>query len=465
MAKKFIGIELEIDAVRVVVAEAGKTGPTLLSAREIPLGSEEDALHKALSESLGDLAFGDRLAGYLPAVGSFYRRLEFPFSDPKKIAAALPLEMAGQVPNADDLEFDFLPPQPQGHQVLVAAAAVKKASAASVAERFQSAGYALHVLDLAPFVFVAGLQRHIEDGILACLSQGEITLSRISQGKVMEYRCFPQRSEQATDITATRIQREYLALSRGADQETPALYLMGSGASAELLSSLRAADIDVHLPAPAIDGQPLDAKFLPAAALALRAALPEKNRQLNFLKGDLAPKSEWAGFRRRLIGASVAAGLALIITGVGAYLNYAHKVSRAEALRSEMTNVFRQTFPQATVIVDVPAQMRSSMAQLQERARLLGLGSDRSALSLLREISARTPVDVILDVRELNLVGDQLRIDGTTSSFEAINRLSRSLEGSPLFHDAQITDAKMGLDGARVDFRLNMRIAPEELIR
>jgi general secretion pathway protein L len=45
------------------------------------------------------------------------------------------------------------------------------------------------------------------------------------------------------------------------------------------------------------------------------------------------------------------------------------------------------------------------------------------------------------------------------TSFEAINRIARSLEQSPLFAQAQIADAKMSLDGTRVDFRLHLSFA------
>ncbi|KIH75830.1 general secretion pathway protein L [Geoalkalibacter ferrihydriticus] len=465
MAKKFIGIDIEKGTLRAVTAEMTKTGPVLTAATLRPLAADESDLSQALSEILGDLAFGDRVATCLPAVGSFFRTLEFPFSDPKKIAAALPLELAGQVPNGEDLEFDFLAARPQDGQFSIAAAAVKKSAAAAMAEKFQEAGHPLHLLDLAPFAWVAGLRKHVDKGVLATLNQKEVVLARIEDGQVADYRSLPRRANLDTQKIASLMMREYLALAHAGKHPPLPLILIGSGVTNELRQTLSDAGLSVQVPSLKLAGEPLEPAFLPAAALALRTALPERERNLNFLKGELAPKSEWSGFRRRLIGASVLLGLCLVLLGAGAYTNYAHKMSRADALREEMSNIFRETFPQATVIVDVPAQMRSSLVQLQDRARLLGLGSDRSALSILREISARSPADVTLDVRELSFIGEQLRLDGTTTSFEAINRLSRSLETSPLFRDAQITDAKMGLEGTRVDFRLNLRITPEEFIR
>ncbi|WP_305041105.1 GspL/Epsl periplasmic domain-containing protein [Geoalkalibacter sp.] len=466
MAKKFIGIDIEDGLLRIVIAEAGKTGPVLTSATERTLPADENALVQALTESLDQVAFGDVVATFLPAVGSFSRRLEFPFSDPKKIAAALPLEMTSQVPAGEDLEFDFLAPQSQGGGTYrVSAAAARKSAAVLKAEIFQQAGVPLHVLDLSPFAFAAGLRRCIDSGVLGFINAGEITLAHLAEGQIVDFRSLPHRPGQPIDKLTSLILRDYLALAKPDNDASPPLYLIGSAVTGELQQALREAEIDVRIPELNIRGENLSAALLPAAALALRAALPERDRQLNFLKGELSPKSEWAGFRRRLIGASALLGLTLILAGAGAYTNFAHKKARAEQLREEMSQVFRETFPQTSVIVDVPAQMRSNLAQLRERARLLGLGADRSALNVLREVSARTPADITLDIRELNFTSDQLRLDGTTSSFEAINRLSLSLETSPLFRDAQITDAKMGLDGTRVDFRLNLRISPEDLLQ
>ncbi len=152
----------------------------------------------------------------------------------------------------------------------------------------------------------------------------------------------------------------------------------------------------------------------------------------------------------------------MILAGSGAYLNYVQQQNRAEMLRQETLAIFRQTFPQIHTIVDVPSQMRSNLDQLRDRAKVLGLSRNRSALNVLREISARIPKDVSFDVREMVYSGDELHIDGSTSSFEAANRLSQALDASPLFEQSQITDAKMGMDGSKVDFRLNLKISSEE---
>ena len=57
---------------------------------------------------------------------------------------------------------------------------------------------------------------------------------------------------------------------------------------------------------------------------------------------------------------------------------------------------------------------------------------------------------------------DTVTFEGSTSSFDAVNRLAKALEQSPLFRTPQVADAKMSLDGSRVDFRLNLAFSEEK---
>jgi general secretion pathway protein L len=57
------------------------------------------------------------------------------------------------------------------------------------------------------------------------------------------------------------------------------------------------------------------------------------------------------------------------------------------------------------------------------------------------------------------LSNEELKLTGWTSSFEAVNQMAKVLGESPLFASIQVTDAKMSLDGSRIDFRLLLSLA------
>jgi general secretion pathway protein L len=106
--------------------------------------------------------------------------------------------------------------------------------------------------------------------------------------------------------------------------------------------------------------------------------------------------------------------------------------------------------------VDAAQQMRGKMKELRDRGRLIGAGNAHTPLAVLQEISRQVPAEIVLDIRDLNYTPESVRMEGITSSFDAINQIARGLERSPLFAQAQISDAKMSADGSRVDFRLNL---------
>ncbi len=459
MVKKCIGVDIDRETIRVVSLSLVKGVPTFINASERQAVTAADRA-RALNEMLGEIAFGDRVAASLSAVGSYCRRLEFPFSEARKIEPAVALEMGTQLPTSDELVCDFLAPRPSGDVFVVPAAAVKRDAVLDILALFKEAGQPLHLLDLSPFCYVAALADTIADGVLGVVTD-EVTVVQIKAGQVVSFLTMPRRSQDSGEHLAAVIQRYYRTLVKGGDSPSE-ICLIGQGAGDELCRALLDKGLAPQYPPLQIDKQPMTPAMLPAAALALRAALPGNIRRCNFLKGDLAPKNEWAGLRLRLIAIAALVGLTVIFAVTGAYLNYGHQQERAAMLKAETIAIFQQTFPQIHTIVDVPSQMRSNLAALREKARLLGVGKSRSVLNVLRELSVRIPRNLGVDIREIVYEDGQLHIKGSTPSFEAINRLSQALAASPLFQPPQIADAKMGLAGGRVNFSMTVKNSAED---
>jgi general secretion pathway protein L len=72
------------------------------------------------------------------------------------------------------------------------------------------------------------------------------------------------------------------------------------------------------------------------------------------------------------------------------------------------------------------------------------------------------PADIRIEVQDLSYNPEAIRLDGFTVSFDAANQMAKSLEKSPLFEKAQIADAKMSLEGDRVDFRINLVLSEKK---
>lgn len=459
MAKRSIGIDLAPGVLRVAIITMEKGRPQGLETARRPC-SDPGEIPGLLREVLGgDPGFGDRLAMTVPARETFIRDLTFPFADGKKIAATLPLELATQLPlSIEECAIAALPPRPAGDQrFTVTAAAVRAALAHQRLDACDQASLPIHVLDLAPYALAAGLREAAPDGLQVCVTEQEATVTLVQSGAVRAYRVLPLAGNLPLQALAPMIAREATTLGRTHGQAGDAVLLTGPGAAPALDEALAAAGLKPVRVDLTVGGQAVASEFQPAAAYALRAAGGTWDSGLNFRQGVFTLRSEWARLRGRLMTAAALLLAACLAFGVSAWLGYASKAQRAEALNKEMVRIYRSAFPGATAIIDVPMQMKSKIKELQTKTALVAGNGRFSPLAVLQNISELTPKDLTVDVRDLSYTPDGVRLEGTTTTFEATNRLAKSLEASPLFKNAQISDAKMSLDGKTVDFRLNLQ--------
>ena len=141
----------------------------------------------------------------------------------------------------------------------------------------------------------------------------------------------------------------------------------------------RPASVTVHLAggAPLPDlaawGQEAGVAFRQGDAWEAIAAGQPANDAIDLLAGDMSPKRRaWSGVpRAALILAAAIAAMQLAFTAVDAF-----RLQReARALEAKRETIFRQAFPEATVVVDPELQMARNLAELQ-RTRGLAAGDD-----------------------------------------------------------------------------------------
>lgn len=454
MDRRYIGIDWDGAIVRVAIVEQNREAEIILGSR--PCAGREE-LAAALHELVGDTrAFGDRLAVAVPATDTFVRWLKFPFSDPRKIESALGFEFSSQIPvPIERLTMDFQTPIPQEDGGAVAAsAAVRTETLEEIVATYDGSGFPVHVVDVAPFAYARGLREQLGDGLLASVGRDETTLALVRGGRVGDFRVIP--GALGADEAARVLLREGSSLQREAGMRNLPIFLIGPGATDALAEELRGSGRTVQIPLLYSGGREVSAEFLPAAALALRAAVPGKEKEFNFRQGKFALKNEWASLRRELIAAAAVLVVTLVIFGISAWLNYHQKAKRLEALDRQILQTYQQTFPGVKPKGDAATLMQSRIREVRERARLIGTGPEGSTLTVLDEISKRIPQGITVDVRDMSFTPEAVRLEGVTTSFDAINQIARSLQESPVFAEAQIADAKASIDGSRIDFRLNL---------
>lgn len=458
MSKRLIGIEVGDRTLRVAVLNREKGQVSVGSLLERTF-ADSDELTSHLREILsGPVRIGDQLITALPARSVYLRTLQFPFQDEKKIMAAVPFELSSQLPVAiETCATAVQQARKTAEGATVVAAAVAKATLEPLLALFEDAGVPLHRVDVRPYCYAAGLGEQFGDGILVCASEQETTVSLLDNGHVSESRTFSAVTEPASSQYLQQLAREIRSLTHASGEDTRPLILIGSSISKELTEALQDFEHPVEVLSLELGNQVIDGPFLPAVAIALGAKVAKNNRSFNFRRGQYALKGEWANLKKRLVLLATIFAMAVSIMAGSMALKYADKNSRLNQIQREMTSIYRALLPEATTIVDVPLQMKSAIRELQEKGNLVS-GNQASVLAVLNEVS-RLPELVTVEFQEFSFGEAELKLSGHAASFEAVNKMAEALGASPLFATIQVSDAKMSLDGSRIDFRLLIAIS------
>lgn len=466
MARRLIGINLDGDTLNIAVLLVDKGRTRLLRCGRHHLSDAEGLAATVTELAGGPLATVDRLCLALPGHSGWVRSLAFPFSERKALTAALPLALDAQLPlPLEECAWASQEPHPDGDGARVLTAAVRHDAAAAAIAPFDAAGLPLQTLDLAPFAVAKGARLLLPDvaGVLILAGQAETTLLRLGANAGDDYRLLPHGPDGCVPIPLVAAAARAL---RGGRNITDSPFLLaGSGADAGLLTALQNELAGVELARTVLDGQPIPPQELAAVAIALRGADGGRGAGFNFRHGNLVPRGAWVRQRRRLIVAAILFGTSLVIFAGATLTTYLHKTRRAEALQQELSRRYHDLVPGTGNIVDPLLQLRSRMVELEQNSRPGGSDRSQAPLAVLRELSRLTPADLTVDLHDFSWSPDEVRIEGTTSSFDSANRLLRSLQQSPLLGPMRLTDAKANATGGKVSFRLTLPLGTSAEVR
>ena len=429
------------------VASGDAAGATLLKTG-LFVRDPERSLADQLGEAFEPLQMTDRLACSLSSQGALLRWLEFPFDEPRKIAAAALPEMACQIPENLENRSVF-------HQILstgkVLTAAVLKEKIEGLLAQFDDNREPLGYLGLSPFCYIGGLDWPV-DSLLLCVEQDEISLSRVEGGAVTDLRILPRTAE----MKDLEVIQQALMLSRSGDSPLLRLRLLGTNTDSPLAISLEQAGFEIDPVLLSGKEGRISEEMTTVASLAL-AATKAGPGELNLRSGPYKLKNDWQALKRRAWLASGLLLLSLLIASGSGYLQYRQRATELDQIQQQMKSIYLKQFPGEKLRVAAPLQLQSKLKELQKKAAQFGTDSP-GALQILLAVSKNADSELSLDIREYVQSDEGLRLSGSTTSFDAVSRLLAGLQKEPLFNDVRILDSKQAIDGSRVDFQLQIQL-------
>ncbi|MEN8199417.1 MAG: PilN domain-containing protein [Thermodesulfobacteriota bacterium] len=185
-----------------------------------------------------------------------------------------------------------------------------------------------------------------------------------------------------------------------------------------------------------------------------------KGEIFNFCREEFSFRRKLSSYQKlgKLIGLPL---LALLLIGLGVvwYQNRSLGQQRA-ALVSEINELFRETLPEVSRIVDPVQQLQVAV----DNTRLSSADDggnpilSHSARHILREISTRIPHS--LDIRLTRLIYESkgLRIMGLADSFNTVDSVKKKLEQSPDFNTVTISSTKQAPRDNKIRFELKIDV-------
>ncbi len=424
-----LGIDLAPDELRVAHAERRFGAARLVRLERIPYASEAD-----LGRALARLASAHRSASVvaaLPLAAAAHRFLSLPFRDGRRLRETVPLELVGHLPGDPGdvaIGFDTIDAGAQGTTVL--AAAVRRNDITGLRERLTAAALVPERIALAPLPVWNLLA--LPDAALVVADGERSTVSVRRAGRLAGLRALGARPDDLDGFVAE------VRWTLGAMGAATRIVLAGPDATGDLAARLDAEPIDrvVSWRDPMIGACALAAGLSAGPSLTLDAARS-------------APATP--AHRRRVVGLAAAAALiavadlGIVRAGLG----------RREAMLAEATHAAAAAaLPAGTRLVAPRAQLEAAAGAGTQGLR------PGAVLALLRELSQRVPASVHLDLDELTLDGDVLRLHGRAEGFEAIDLLQRALATAPGLRDVAAEDSRATVDGRGVEFALRATWGP-----
>jgi Tfp pilus assembly protein PilN len=462
--KKSLGIAFEADGtVRVAELVSNMRTVTLTRAWSIqPEGVDNFDSWKQAIDGLRDSKVDlDNVVLGIPDSVIYRKHLNFPFSNRKRIMQILNSELDGEIPlPIDAVVADFIPGQPVGAGLHGTAMACDKSTLSRFLDMVGSGVRVKSVQTGSVGLAVAAARAGMSDGVAVHCSPGEAVLVEFRSSKVKTIKRLALTGEDGTktQLLVEGIRQHtlngdevYLDCAELADEVSATF--TGDGT----MSLKTPSDLEIVQSAAGADADP--SRNMPAIGLALSGLGSNGALSFDLRQGSFKQITPLAGLRGSILRTSAL----LLIVGFLAVVSLFTSLNQARGeyqnLKSQLELQFKELFPGSRHQEGQEAgHIKGELDDLKRKmADLSGL-EGRGALSVLAGLSAAIPEEVVLKLDELSYDSKKLRLEGSVSSFDTVDKIKEALDSAPLFADVQVQNARVGANINKVTFRLQMEV-------
>ena len=492
MANTIFALDIHEDLVTGVMVNCVAKTYIVTACGVAEVGSRPQ--ETAISEVLDQVGYREGSCRVsLGAEHFYYRNLQFPFTDKKKIGKIIPGELAENSPlETERIVFDFMTAH-KGRETSVIAAIAERSFLAEKLELLKKLSIDPEILGISG-VSGAELLREFtkikEDcifldigfhkAVLILIVAGQIVLVRplvfdaglqagfrMAEDKLNVIPFRPENLEAVLNTFFRSLRQTILVAGVGLQGHDLPLYLAGPVSSYPGLAEAFHSEMGIEVKkwdmrsAPHLKIEDGIASRWHAGsmdrALALALSSGKSGQDFNFRKNELKKKGSMQDYRKHGKIASLPLGLLLFLVIAFCWHDYTTLRKQQIDLDKQIRDLFSQTLPDVTRIVDPVQQLQVRLNQAKQAYTTGGSGSTSlGMLKILAETSERIPASI--QVQIVRLVADQndIRLKGTTEAFNNVDKVQKELGKSPYFKKVEISSANLSAKGRVVDFELKL---------
>jgi Tfp pilus assembly PilM family ATPase len=220
--------------------------------------------------------------------------------------------------------------------------------------------------------------------------------------------------------------------------------------------------VDPSAAVEAAPDQKTDPSTCVAEGLALRLIAPDQTKGINFLDVDSDDKKVPINVKRELLTHTALAAAIIVFLLVGLFVQLRRLEAAYADVKDRIQETFRAALPEEQNIVSPLAQLEQKLESFRKDCQLFDsfYPTGMRPLQILRTITANAPGKP-LDVDDLLIAGDSVRIIGACDSFESVYEWQRLLQQVPGFGQVDVDAQKRPQTGV-VQFTMLIPLAMQE---
>jgi len=462
--RKATGIALEADGT-VRAVELIATVRTITLARMETFRSGDEDLFSSWDQALKtarDSGFDveNSVLGITDSL-TYRKALRFPFRSRKRILQILESELEGEIPvPSESVIADYLPGNPLEKGISGIAIACSKQTMSTVMEISGGGGRLRGVQTISTGLLAFSRIAGIREGIAALVMGEEAVLVEIRSGFLATIRRVSMAGDPVDDTET--VAGAILGVAGAEDDIVLVCRDEAASALEEFpgmgeLKTRRFSDLSIE----GLTSKPGEesAVFAAGFGLALRGLGRRESTAFDLRQGPFGQISPLANLKGPIKRTS-ALGLVIVVLLIGGLVVNAAKARREfERYSGQLEAEFKKQFPEIQYRKDVEVNLvREEYERLQSRVADMSGFDGTDVLTVLARLSSAVPAQINMKIDELSYDSNKLRIDGTVSSFDAVDKVKSALDLEPLFTEVQVLNARIGADMNRVNFRLQMEV-------